>query len=67
MILDTSPDYLQPIRTANWKTSPSEAKKVEQSVNKIKKAVDTEVKEKFNTKSTDAKDIFNELFGEKKW
>jgi hypothetical protein len=26
------------------------------------------VKEKFNTKSTDAKDIFNELFGEpKKW
>jgi hypothetical protein len=28
--------------------------------------VDTEVKEKF-TKSTDPKDIFNELFGEKKW
>jgi hypothetical protein len=26
------------------------------------------VKEKFNTKSSDAKDIFNELFGEaKKW
>jgi len=42
-----------------------EAKKVENSVNKIKKAVDNEVKEKF-TKSTDAKDIFNELFGEKK-
>ena len=38
------------------------------SINKIKKAVDknNEVKEKFNTKSTDAKDIFNELFGEKK-
>ena len=27
---------------------------------------DNEVKEKFNTKSTDAKDIFNELFGEPK-
>ena len=32
---------------------------------KIKEAVDNEVKEKF-TKSTDAKDIFNELFGEAK-
>ena len=45
--------------------------KVQVSVNKIKSAVDkqvdknNEVKEKF-TKSTDAKDIFNELFGEKK-
>jgi hypothetical protein len=49
-----------------WKTgNKKEAKKVENSVNKIKKAVDNEVKEKF-TKSTDAKDIFNELFGEKK-
>ena len=38
----------------------------EKSVNKIKKAVDNEVKEKFNTKSSDAKDIFNELFGEAK-
>ena len=43
-----------------------ESAKVEQSVNKIKQAVDTEVKEKFNTKTTDAKDIFNELFGEPK-
>ena len=42
-----------------------ESKKVEQSVNKIKEAVDNEVKEKF-TKSTDPKDIFNELFGESK-
>ena len=50
-----------------WKNGNKiEAKKVEQSVNKIKKAVDTEVKEKFNTKTTDAKDIFNELFGEQK-
>ena len=50
-----------------WKTgNKKEAKKVEQSVNKIKKAVDNEVKEKFNTKSSDAKDIFNELFGEAK-
>ena len=49
-----------------WKTgNKKDAKKVEKSVNKIKQAVDTEVKEKF-TKSTDAKDIFNELFGEKK-
>ena len=49
-----------------WKTGiKKDAKKVEKSVNKIKQAVDTEVKEKF-TKSTDAKDIFNELFGEKK-
>ena len=42
-----------------------ESEKVQNSVNKIKDAVDTEVKEKF-TKSTDAKDIFNELFGEAK-
>ena len=50
-----------------WKTgNKKEAKKVEKSVNKIKKAVDNEVKEKFNTKSSDAKDIFNELFGEAK-
>ena len=42
-----------------------ESQKVQKSVNKIKDAVDTEVKEKF-TKSTDAKDIFNELFGEAK-
>ena len=49
-----------------WKNgNKKEAKKVEKSVNKIKDAVDTEVKEKF-TKSTDPKDIFNELFGEKK-
>ncbi len=40
--------------------------KVQKSVDNIKKAVDTEVKEKFNTKTTDAKDIFNELFGEAK-
>ena len=39
--------------------------KVQKSVTNIKQAVDNEVKEKF-TKSTDAKDIFNELFGEKK-
>ena len=57
------------IESDQWKRGDKiESKKVEQSVNKIKKAVDTEVKEKFNTKSTDAKDIFNELFGEaKKW
>jgi len=58
-----------------WKNSnKKESEKVALSVNKIKGAVDTqidknnEVKEKFNTKTTDAKDIFNELFGEaKKW
>ena len=44
---------------------PSVFKKIEQSDNKIKEAVDNEVKEKF-TKSTDPKDIFNELFGESK-
>ena len=50
-----------------WRNgNKKEAKKIEQSVNKIKKAVDNEVKEKFNTKSSDAKDIFNELFGEAK-
>jgi hypothetical protein len=49
-----------------WRNgNKKEAKKVQQSVNKIKRVVDTEVKEKF-TKSTDPKDIFNELFGEKK-
>ena len=49
-----------------WRNgNKKDAKKVEKSVNKIKKAVDNEVKEKF-TKSTDPKDIFNELFGEKK-
>ena len=55
-----------------WKRGDKvESKKVQVSVNKIKGAVDkqvdknNEVKEKF-TKSTDAKDIFNELFGEKK-
>ena len=42
-----------------------ESAKVQKSVTNIKAAVDTEVKEKF-TKSTDAKDIFNELFGEAK-
>ena len=40
-----------------------ESEKVQKSVTNIKQAVDSEVKEKF-TKSTDAKDIFNELFGE---
>ena len=37
-------------------------------MNSVEKQVDknNEVKEKFNTKSTDAKDIFNELFGESK-
>ena len=49
-----------------------QSEKVALSVNKIKGAVDNqidknnEVKEKFNTKTTDAKDIFNELFGEPK-
>ena len=43
-----------------------ESVKVQKSVNNIKAAVDSEVKEKFNTESTDAKDIFNELFGEAK-
>jgi len=44
-----------------------ESEKVQKSVTNIKQAVDSEVKEKF-TKSTDAKDIFNELFGEAtKW
>ena len=56
-----------------WKTgNKKETEKVQMSVNKIKGAVDkqvdknNEVKEKFNTKTTDAKDIFNELFGEAK-
>ena len=43
----------------------AEATVIERYSDKIKEAVDTEVKEKF-TKSTDAKDIFNELFGEAK-
>ena len=43
-----------------------ESQKVQKSVTNIKQAVDTEVKEKFNTESSDAKDIFNELFGEAK-
>ena len=43
-----------------------ESAKVQKSVNNIKEAVNNEVKEKFNTKTTDAKDIFNELFGEPK-
>jgi hypothetical protein len=42
-----------------------ESAKVQKSVTNIKAAVDNEVKEKF-TKSTEPKDIFNELFGEKK-
>ena len=49
-----------------WKRGDKvESKKVQKSVNNIKKAVDNEVKEKF-TKSTEPKDIFNELFGEAK-
>jgi len=49
-----------------WKRGDKvESEKVQKSVTSIKQAVDTEVKEKF-TKSTDAKDIFNELFGEAK-
>jgi len=63
------------IESDQWKRGDKiESDKVMMSVNKIKGAVDkqvdanNEVKEKFNTKSTDAKDIFNELFGEaKKW
>jgi len=54
------------IESDQWRLGDKvESKKVEQSVNKIKEAVDNEVKEKF-TKSTDPKDIFNELFGESK-
>jgi len=50
-----------------WKRgNQKESEKVQESVTSIKQAVDTEVKEKFNTKTTDAKDIFNELFGEAK-
>ena len=55
-----------------FRQDKKESAKVQISVNKIKGAVDkqvdknNEVKEKFNTKSTDAKDIFNELFGEPK-
>jgi len=55
-----------------WKRGDKvESEKVQVSVNKIKGAVDkqvdknNEVKEKF-TKSTEPKDIFNELFGEPK-
>ena len=54
------------IESDQWKRGDKvESAKVQKSVSKIKEAVDTEVKEKF-TKSTDAKDIFNELFGEAK-
>ena len=49
-----------------WKRGDKvESAKVQKSVTNIKAAVDNEVKEKF-TKSTEPKDIFNELFGEKK-
>ena len=55
------------IESNQWERGDKvESEKVQKSVSNIKKAVDTEVKEKFNTKSTDAKDIFNELFGEAK-
>ena len=61
------------IESDQWRAGDEvESKKVQNSVNKIKSAVgkqveaNNEVKEKFNTKSTDAKDIFNELFGEPK-
>ena len=55
------------IESNQWERGDKvESKKIEKSVSNIKKAVDNEVKEKFNTKSTEAKDIFNELFGEKK-
>ena len=55
------------IESNQWERGDKvESEKVQKSVTNIKKAVDSEVKEKFNTKSTDAKDIFNELFGEKK-
>ena len=54
------------IESDQWRAGDEvESEKVQKSVSKIKEAVDTEVKEKF-TKSTDAKDIFNELFGEPK-
>jgi len=55
-----------------FRQDKKESAKVQKSVNKIKGAVETqidknnEIKEKFNTKSTEAKDIFNELFGEPK-
>ena len=55
------------IESNQWERGDEvESKKIEKSVSNIKKAVDNEVKEKFNTKSTEAKDIFNELFGEQK-
>ena len=55
------------IESNQWERGDKvESEKVQKSVTNIKQAVDTEVKEKFNTESTDAKDIFNELFGEKK-
>ena len=61
------------IESDQWKRGDEvESKKVQVSVNKIKGAVDkqvdknNEVKEKFNTKSKEPKDIFNELFGDKK-
>ena len=49
-----------------WKRdNQKESEKVQDSVSNIKQAVKTEAKNKF-TESTDPKDIFNELFGEKK-
>ena len=54
------------IESDQWRRGDEvESNKVAKSVDKIKKAVDNEVKEKF-TKSTEPKDIFNELFGEPK-
>jgi hypothetical protein len=55
------------IESNQWERGDKvESEKVQKSVTNIKAAVDKEVKEKFNTKSSDAKDIFNELFGEQK-
>ena len=55
------------IESNQWERGDKvESEKVQKSVSNIKKAVDKEVKEKFNTESSDAKDIFNELFGEPK-
>jgi len=55
------------IESNQWERGDKvESEKVQKSVSNIKKAVDKEVKEKFNTESSDAKDIFNELFGEQK-
>ena len=55
------------IESNQWERGDKvESEKVQKSVSNIKNAVDKEVKEKFNTESSDAKDIFNELFGEPK-